>query len=294
MLREYQLTNFKAFAGPETIPIRPITLIYGPNSSGKSSVLQSLLLLKQTLQEAENPEALLLPKGNLVNLGGYREFVHRHDDSKSFSFKFLLDVDKQGFEKLLPKNLIETPLLGLHIAFTYDRQISNVVFSSIKLFIGEDSSPLAIYKPKKRDLVRVELTGFSETILQLDHINYEHSLWQAWWKNFSLLLPWDREQVTKMRFKFFNFNKNNPGWETRLPTELFNIQKSIKNDLERADEQYKEYIQILKKKLSEVESLIQFWQHFEDFSFEKAIEDLSKLTQYSLLASRNFLCPSPS
>jgi AAA15 family ATPase/GTPase len=55
MLREYQLTNFKAFAGPETIPIRPITLIYGQNSSGKSSLLQSLLLLKQTLQEAENP-----------------------------------------------------------------------------------------------------------------------------------------------------------------------------------------------------------------------------------------------
>src|SRR4028118_2403474 len=224
MLREYQLTNFKAFAGPETIPIRPITLIYGPNSSSKSSVLQSLLLLKQTLQEAENPEALLLPKGNLVNLGGYREFVHRHDVSKSFSFKFLLDVDKQGFEKLLPKNLIETPLLGLHIAFTYDRQISNVVFSSIELFIGYDSSPLAIYKPEKRDLVRVELTPFSEAILQLDHINYEHSLWQAWWKNFSRSLPWDREQVTKMRFQFFNFNKNNQGWETRLPTELFKIQ----------------------------------------------------------------------
>ncbi|MBD3561326.1 AAA family ATPase, partial [Planktothrix sp. FACHB-1355] len=94
MLREYQLTNFKAFAGPETIPIRPITLIYGPNSSGKSSVLQSLLLLKQTLQEAENPETLLLPKGNLVNLGGYREFIHRHDVSKSFSFKVVFDVGK--------------------------------------------------------------------------------------------------------------------------------------------------------------------------------------------------------
>ncbi|MGH9425864.1 MAG: AAA family ATPase, partial [Terriglobia bacterium] len=74
MLREYQLTNFKAFAGPETIPIRPITLIYGPNSSGKSSILQSLLLLKQTLEEA-NIATPLLPKGKLVDLGDYREFI---------------------------------------------------------------------------------------------------------------------------------------------------------------------------------------------------------------------------
>src|SRR5256885_15342491 len=117
MLREYQLTNFKAFAGPETIPIRPITLIYGPNSSGKSSVVLSLLLLKQTIEEAENPETLLLPKGNLVDLGGYREFLHRHDVGRPFSFKIVIEV--QAIRSLAPPwnlqllKLIDPPLLGL-------------------------------------------------------------------------------------------------------------------------------------------------------------------------------------
>ena len=55
MLREYRLTNFKAFGETVTIPIRPLTLIFGANSSGKSSIFQSLLLLKQTLEEAQNP-----------------------------------------------------------------------------------------------------------------------------------------------------------------------------------------------------------------------------------------------
>ena len=95
MLREYQLTNFKAFAGPETIPIRPLTLIFGPNSSGKSSILQSLLLLKQTLEEA-NSSTSLLPKGKLADLGDYHEFIHRHDVSKSFSFKALFTPDAKN------------------------------------------------------------------------------------------------------------------------------------------------------------------------------------------------------
>src|SRR5437870_9831190 len=100
MLREYQLTNFKAFAGPETIPIRPLTLIFGPNSSGKSSILQSLLLLKQTLEEA-NSSTLLLPKGTLVDLGNYREFVHRHEVDNKVSFKVMLTRDTE-MEKWKP------------------------------------------------------------------------------------------------------------------------------------------------------------------------------------------------
>ncbi|WP_353260286.1 AAA family ATPase, partial [Prochlorothrix hollandica] len=45
MLKHYEITNFKAFGKTQAIPLRPITLIYGPNSSGKSSIIQSLLLL---------------------------------------------------------------------------------------------------------------------------------------------------------------------------------------------------------------------------------------------------------
>lgn len=66
MLRELQLANFKAFGEKVRIPIRPLTLIFGANSSGKSSIFQALLLLKQTLEEAQSPKTLLLFKGNLV------------------------------------------------------------------------------------------------------------------------------------------------------------------------------------------------------------------------------------
>jgi len=48
MIKEYTISNFKAFSTPATLPIKPITLIYGANSAGKSSIFQSLLLLRDS------------------------------------------------------------------------------------------------------------------------------------------------------------------------------------------------------------------------------------------------------
>lgn len=52
--------GFKSLAESQTIEIRPLTLLAGANSSGKSSALQPLLLLKQTLEASYDPGPLLL------------------------------------------------------------------------------------------------------------------------------------------------------------------------------------------------------------------------------------------
>lgn len=48
MLRWLILRNFKAFAGEHRIRLAPLTLIFGKNSAGKSSIIQSILFLKQS------------------------------------------------------------------------------------------------------------------------------------------------------------------------------------------------------------------------------------------------------
>ena len=72
MIKSLRLKNFKAFQDTGEIPIRPITLIFGPNSAGKSSILQAMLMMKQTLEDAKSPETALLPTGSFVDLGRYR------------------------------------------------------------------------------------------------------------------------------------------------------------------------------------------------------------------------------
>ncbi|MEB3198153.1 MAG: AAA family ATPase [Candidatus Sericytochromatia bacterium] len=82
MLESLLLEGFKPFGQAQQVPLGPLTLVYGPNSAGKSSLIQALLLLKQSLASAELGGALR-PSGALVDLGTYRSLLHRHEASRT-------------------------------------------------------------------------------------------------------------------------------------------------------------------------------------------------------------------
>ena len=67
MLKHLILQNFKAFAARAVFDFAPITLIYGRNSSGKSSILQSLLLLRQSTGGSLNFEGPLTDLGSATH-----------------------------------------------------------------------------------------------------------------------------------------------------------------------------------------------------------------------------------
>ena len=80
MLKELYLTNFKAWRRLK-MPLGRITGVFGTNSSGKSSLLQFLLLLKQTKNATDRGLVLDFGgPGELVNMGGYRDVVNGGDD----------------------------------------------------------------------------------------------------------------------------------------------------------------------------------------------------------------------
>lgn len=54
------IENFKSFKDPTRIELAPLTILLGRNNSGKSSIIQSLLLLKQTLADPRADVPLLL------------------------------------------------------------------------------------------------------------------------------------------------------------------------------------------------------------------------------------------
>jgi len=59
------VSGYKSIFEPVTVRIAPLTVLAGVNSSGKSSIMQPLLLLKQTLEATYDPGPLLLRGPNV-------------------------------------------------------------------------------------------------------------------------------------------------------------------------------------------------------------------------------------
>ncbi len=79
MLVRIGIENFKAFGPKQTARIAPLTLLYGPNSAGKTTVLQVLKLLHQSFPAAA-PSYPLRFSGPAVDLGGFTSTVFRNKD----------------------------------------------------------------------------------------------------------------------------------------------------------------------------------------------------------------------
>ncbi|HBN95840.1 MAG TPA: hypothetical protein DDZ66_06035, partial [Firmicutes bacterium] len=87
MLHQLVLENFKAFKKPAKVPMAPITLIFGENSSGKSSILQSLSLLKQSWEQREGDRILLFrPRHPTVDLVGFKDVVYGQNPNVPITF----------------------------------------------------------------------------------------------------------------------------------------------------------------------------------------------------------------
>ena len=80
MITHIRVKNFKSWEDSPKVELASLTGFFGTNSSGKSSLLQMLLLLKQTAEYPEANEVIFFGDENsLVNLGNFREVIHGHE-----------------------------------------------------------------------------------------------------------------------------------------------------------------------------------------------------------------------
>jgi hypothetical protein len=98
MISEWRLGQFKSVTGLSALPLRPLTVLAGANSSGKSTILQSMLLLAQTLASKVSHRPVIL-NGDMLKLGTFSDVLSERAQSEDITIGFTIRTDLSAHQQ---------------------------------------------------------------------------------------------------------------------------------------------------------------------------------------------------
>ncbi|MDA8226840.1 MAG: DUF3696 domain-containing protein [Desulfitobacterium hafniense] len=112
MLKKISAYNYKSWKELKDLTLGKVTLLFGENSSGKTSIIQLLLLLKQTVDSFDRAQPLNLgTRESLVELGLYEDMIYAHDK--------LLPLKLELAWETLPKENYPKDTAQIELEFNY-------------------------------------------------------------------------------------------------------------------------------------------------------------------------------
>jgi len=82
MLTSLEIKNFKGIGARQRIDFAPLTLLFGANSAGKSSILQALVYLHELIERGSADVDRTELGGHVLELGGFARLVHQHGTAR--------------------------------------------------------------------------------------------------------------------------------------------------------------------------------------------------------------------
>jgi AAA15 family ATPase/GTPase len=237
-ITKLSLTNFRTFKETQTIEFAPITLLFGPNSVGKSSVLLSLFYLQEILTTGECDVQKIEALDDKY-IGGFKNLVTGRDTNKSITIK--VEYDKTGkigstyaktFELASSDNFMQQPSIQLQdqamsttsvclefiIAWSKSKETAFVERYSVSLnneYLGSITSDTGLKSPVLNDL-----NFFHSLLLPTDHEDWLDDM--RYNSNEYLNTHWEEAMGMIMRRKGYEYSDNfsSDGSISKLETEL--------------------------------------------------------------------------
>ena len=171
----YSLENFKSFGSKQKIPLKPITLIYGANSSGKSSVIHGYLFIRELLNTGKCDLSSFTIGGELLDLGGYKQYLHKKEyatrnlnlEIELANYKLILEISVDGENrKQLQRSAYWLSLSVQNIAENYSYKFQKNKSTDEILLEHFNDEPIT----KKEQKAIIELENIISSQIKLDQI----------------------------------------------------------------------------------------------------------------------------
>ena len=175
MFRQLSFQNFKSWEDTGEIKLAPITGFFGTNSSGKSAILQFLLMLKQTMESSDRKQILHTGDDKTyVNLGTFYDIAHNHTIPSAITFSLewdfpLIFLDLERPDKIPDK---------IQFLLDYLRFSSKIKLEKDLIFVDnfqytfQSNSGELVFR-LQRDLIKEEYTQKNMEVYQFKAEGYE-------------------------------------------------------------------------------------------------------------------------
>jgi hypothetical protein len=141
------IENFKSIKDPVRIELKPITLLYGANSVGKSTIIQALHYAREIIRNPWVDVDRTETGGDTLKLGGFQNLVYNHDLEKSIRLKFELNLPEflnydlfEDTANIIEDQLKEYPEAINCVKKYYEEQVKKENFPWVELVVQQNSS----------------------------------------------------------------------------------------------------------------------------------------------------------
>lgn len=131
LIKNLHINNFKGWKNTGNIRLAPLTVFFGANSSGKSSIGQFLMLLKQSVESSDRKSVLFTgDDDSAVDLGLPSDIIFDRDLSKGISFSYNWDLDKEiKFSDVIHRRLYSVDKMK----FTGNIRVNDIVSQMVEV-----------------------------------------------------------------------------------------------------------------------------------------------------------------
>lgn len=114
MITAIEIENFKGISGRQRIEFAPLTLIFGANSAGKSTIVHALHYIREVLSTGNGDVDEIAATNGELRLGGFKNLIHKHDrDEQNGRISIRVDVRSHSpaqFQQSIPSPKLEKEL----------------------------------------------------------------------------------------------------------------------------------------------------------------------------------------
>ncbi|MDU1538291.1 MAG: AAA family ATPase [Paeniclostridium sordellii] len=154
-----RIKNLRSLKDTEELEIKPLTIVVGKNSSGKSTLLRFFPLMKQTLETRRN-EPILWYSNSYVDFGSFEEALNKKEvgkENESMNFSISFDMYKRDLDRIGRYLIKDNTSRDKKLEATISLNIKREYIDDIKISIGKNN--IEIKFKRKLDVEHINING---------------------------------------------------------------------------------------------------------------------------------------